>query len=94
MDMSLSKLLEVEMYREAWRAAVHGVPKSWTRLSDRTTTATDEKIIDLRLLWWVSRWLSPSLVSASPSGPSAFPPHPLPLSDHTLASDPLSAFSG
>ena len=36
----------------------------------------------------------PRLVSASPPGPSAFPPHPLPLSDHTLASDPLSAFSG
>ena len=34
MDVSLSELREMVMNREAWHAAIHGVAKSWTRMSD------------------------------------------------------------
>ena len=38
MDTSLNKLLEIVKDREAWHAGLHGIAKSWTRLSDWTTT--------------------------------------------------------
>ena len=47
-DMSLSKLREIVKDRKAWRAAVHRVAKSWTWLSDWTTTRTLSK--------WFSLW--------------------------------------
>ena len=44
-DMNLSKLQEMVKDSEAWRAAVHGVAKSWTRLRDSTTGKSRPKYL-------------------------------------------------
>ena len=57
MDMNLSKLQDMVKDREAWRAAFHGVTKSWTQLSDWTTTSiTTTKLINYVYLMLAREW--------------------------------------
>ena len=63
MDLSLSKLREVVMDREAWHATIHGVSKSWTQLSDWTELnnwiikKAENQRIDVFELWCWKRLL-------------------------------------
>ena len=60
MDISLGGLRELVLDREAWRAAVHKVTKSWTRLSNRTELnwkKTEDKTIKKQIIPWCSKSL-------------------------------------
>ena len=72
MDVSLSELREMVMDRQAWRAAIHGVTKSRTQLSDRTelNSLSAIRVVSsayLRLLIFPLAVLIPACASSSPA---------------------------
>ena len=66
MDMSLSKLQELMMHKEVWLAAVHGVTKSWTQLSDWT-----ERIVEISTRYHLNQEIKVNNISSEISTSNA-----------------------
>ena len=76
MEVSLSELRELVMDRETWRAAIHGVAKSRTRLSDWTELNWTELLYNIVLVLPYSNMNPPWVYTCSPSWTPIPPPSP------------------
>ena len=93
MDITLSELRELVMDREAWHAVIHGVAKSWTRLSDWTELNWTELLYNVVLVLPYIDINPPRVYMCSPSWTPLPPPSPYHPSEPSQCTSPKHSVS-